>query len=465
MSGTATQAAGDGGAGKSRFLLEAHYYEGGSRSAILAGSSVRPGWVPPPDYVGLRNEMDLAPGDAVVEFARFLFEKRRVTWIGVFHRAIDKVLGDRQNHAGAGLWLLDTDVVDAANLLHGLRQFARKVADGEMETVLNQAMAFAGDKYLPKYILPSRSLPDAFGGWPYNAMPETELFLAPGKQAAEAWDAAAEQILRMSNFPARSPSLSRALILVPASAARDAGPAARKGLTPVGKGFASELLAYLPEATAQIVEENRRSAEELRVLANRLLEQDVAVKGSLETGERLQSRVRELEEQIEENDILKKLDAMGTSLRDLQEKARNAEPNLRNIQQDLASIRTALNRLPASPSVSGTRAVGEMNEERRPDPRPPGGERLEIPLLALIIFGVATLLLLFWLYSSVTGGLNREAVAPLAIPAPSELKAVVEPEEPPPSTGIEAEPGNALAPAVPENTEARLEDDPVPAPR
>jgi len=94
---------------------------------------------------------------------------------------------------------------------------------------------------------------------------------------------------------------------------------------------------------------------------------------------------------------------------------------------------------------------------------------LEIPLLALIIFGVATLLVLFWLYSKVTEDGNGMAVAPLNIPGPSE-PTIVHQEEISPSTGIGADPipnpvGNSIAQAVPENTEAQLEEGPVPAPR
>src|SRR4051812_42860579 len=147
-------------------LLEAHYFHAGLHTKPLGSDFARPEWAPPSDYAGFRNELPLERGDAAVEFARYAYRGHRVTWLGVFHRSVDQVFGDRQNYAGAGVWILEADVVHAGNLLASLDQFAQEVAAGKIETICRDADNFLVAPYLPAYLRPSANLPGPLAGWP-----------------------------------------------------------------------------------------------------------------------------------------------------------------------------------------------------------------------------------------------------------------------------------------------------------
>jgi hypothetical protein len=333
------RSAGDGGRDVDRpFALEAHYYEGGLRVRPLDTKSARPAWAPPPEYVGFRNEFTLEPNESVVEFARFAFQQRRITWLGVFNRAADQVFGDRQNHAGVGVWLLDSHIIDAGKLLSGLRQFATAVAEGKLDSFITQADRFGSKEYLPSYIRSDHRLPAALAGWPYSSsqMPDTSLFLATGDTQGEAWDSAAEQILRMSVLPSPKSASSRALIHVRAASVSGTQDQRQSKLVPVKRGLLEELLSSLPKAIGDFAAEHDAMSNRVEELTRLLREKETSLSDERQETQRLRERSTQLEQDVADSDILKRLGALDRRLAVIDERTSTISAALRNVRSDIA---------------------------------------------------------------------------------------------------------------------------------
>jgi hypothetical protein len=243
-------------------FLEAHHYQGGLRITPL-GVSARPAWAPPGERVGFRDEFPLAAGDWAVEFYRLLHEGRRVTWIGLFKRSVDLSFGDRSNHAGVGLWLVDQHLAEAETLLNALATFA-----GPIETEIGnsayaaQAQDFVS-KFLPGYLVASDRLPEPLSGWPHlppeQALTQTYVAARGDRGFAEA----AAQVAAASFLPGPSEVHSRAVILV--TDRPDAiSPELRVKPERVRTDIIPALLRRLPEAMDQA---NGRAASMSREIA------------------------------------------------------------------------------------------------------------------------------------------------------------------------------------------------------
>jgi hypothetical protein len=317
-----SRAAPAGGTSSPPFMIEAHYYEGGLRVTPVAVAS-RPEWVPTADLVGFRGEFPIGPDEPVVEFARYAVQNRHVTWIGVFHKSVDRVFGDRHNNAGIGIWLAEGIVVAPRLLLEGLRQFSRALARGEVEAALDHAAKFAGEEYLPKYLSDARSFPPAFGGWGYSAsaMPETALFLARGKDADEAWIRAADQLLRMSVLPDPVGNRARTLILVTTAALADERASM---LNLVKPDPVAELLSRLPEATASVAQDNAGLRREVERLAATLAQVETERTEALSARAAAEQRLAEMEAPLDEDELLRRLPA-------IEEKLERMETDMRGI--------------------------------------------------------------------------------------------------------------------------------------
>jgi hypothetical protein len=96
--------------------LEVLYFAAGLRSIVLsenpgsahASSGARPAGLPEIERIGLDNDVELKPGDWVVDFSRFEMLQRDsiargVCWLGIYTHAVDTV-GDRGNFLGIGVW-------------------------------------------------------------------------------------------------------------------------------------------------------------------------------------------------------------------------------------------------------------------------------------------------------------------------------------------------------------------------
>ena len=245
--------------GAARFALEAHYYSGGLHIRPIGADQPSPPWVPSPAdrYVGFRNEFSLIAGDAVVEVARYDYHGNSVTWVAVYRKSVDEVFGDRGNHAGVGVWLNGALITDAYLLLEGLNALAEGLVSGSPEAIEADAAAFAGAKYLPKYLDLAAHLPDGLSGWRYSPtnICHTEMFYAGATTQKESWGLAAEQIYRVSLLPAPSPTQCRAIILVPAPETFATGRSFSKML-PLNRTSLAEVTRFFPGAIHELSLQN-----------------------------------------------------------------------------------------------------------------------------------------------------------------------------------------------------------------
>lgn len=318
-------------ASKTAFAVEAHYYSGGLRERLLGTQGGRPDWIPPAKYVGFKNELALANGDHVVEFARFLVDSRKVTWVGTFKRAVDAVYGDRQNHSGVGVWLLGHDVVHAQALLTSLRVFAD--TDPQDPSLDADAERFLGE-YLSGYLQPSPDHPAALSGWPFAAsrFTETAIYMASDEDDAAAWGMAADQVLRATLLPPPSPAHSRALILVRPGKAEP-----EQGWSPLERGtLVGELARALPRAFESAQDEVRAAMAQVQaaIELGRLREAELAQ--AAESRARLEQQVADLTQQADR--LRSDLQASDPD----RERARLHEA-VRDLSQQVTGLKTALN--------------------------------------------------------------------------------------------------------------------------
>ena len=197
-------------------FLEAHYYSGGLRHYPVGATVQRPDWAPPADLVGFRDEFPLAVGDLIVEFQRRQYRDQLVTWVGVYVRSVDEKLGERENHAGLGLWLLEASIVDARSVLDALTLMAGKFSKAfDTQGLSNQARKFLGGDYLPNYIQPARGFLPAFAGAAFTTaeLPRTSFYQVAGPLVPSNLHLAADQLSLLMFSPGLS-STMRALILV-----------------------------------------------------------------------------------------------------------------------------------------------------------------------------------------------------------------------------------------------------------
>lgn len=121
---------------KPRWLLEAHYYDGGLRTSHLSVGT-RPEWCPPPEVLetdSLERETDIA-----ICCSRILRGDRDLTWVGVYVSAPDRQHGNRGTHVGVGLWLLDGVVIYQRLLIDFLYKLAALLRGGSsVETLIGQ---------------------------------------------------------------------------------------------------------------------------------------------------------------------------------------------------------------------------------------------------------------------------------------------------------------------------------------
>jgi hypothetical protein len=346
------------------YLLEAHFYSGGLRIRPLGAMVDRPKWAPnPPDnFVGFRDEFALREGDVVVEFSRFLFAERKITWIGAYHRSIDQVFGDRRNHAGVGVWLLDRAVRQPAALLHGLRLLAEAVAAKGVESVLRDADVFSSEEYLPNYIEPLGKLPPQLGGWPFsdNPYPDTALYYVDESVGRTAWDLVSEHLIRFSVLPAPAGTVSRALTLVRAA---QPIPSAAPGETvaPLRRTALAELVGYLPGALVGVAEQNNALYRRMETLTDQQAALERALANEQAIKKRLAEQVTELEMQVAESDILRRLAAIDGSLDTIGHYVRRHDEDLAALVREVRDIRTG------APAAGGHHRFG-----RRTGPLIPG---------------------------------------------------------------------------------------------
>ncbi len=136
-------------------LLEVLYFAGGIRSKFY-GAVTRPDWVPPPEQVGLQNDVYLAPGQFAIDISRFRYadeiaREGAAHWFGVYGYAKD-LYGDRGNFCGVGLWVPGVSLPDTENLYDMLLKLVSTLQNGgltenglsaEFDGLANRALSFS----------------------------------------------------------------------------------------------------------------------------------------------------------------------------------------------------------------------------------------------------------------------------------------------------------------------------------
>lgn len=146
-----------------RPFLEYHFYKGGLRTEIVANDVVRPIWAPPTDWVGLNDEIALLDDDFVVEISKFSFNDSLSAWVGVYQNSPDKLYGDRNNHAGIGVWLPSLCPTDPALLIDGLLALLQILKIDDDIDFKQKSKSFLND-YLMGYLSSYDAMPFPISG-------------------------------------------------------------------------------------------------------------------------------------------------------------------------------------------------------------------------------------------------------------------------------------------------------------
>lgn len=198
-------------------LVEAHSYAGGLRHTPFSRNGRRPDWVPPADSVGWRDEFELDSNDTVIEFSQRKHNDDEVTWLAVYKRSIDARFGDRNNHAGIGVWLSRVRIADARALLVSLDRFAGALASNPDPSLLTDKIAeFASERFLQSYLVLADQLPRDWRGVTAagSALVDTSLFAVVAPNFDAALPSIVETITRWSLGWDNSGATPRALVRV-----------------------------------------------------------------------------------------------------------------------------------------------------------------------------------------------------------------------------------------------------------
>lgn len=344
-------------------FLETHFYDGGLRFQSLPRDLPRPDWAPAPDRVGFRDEFPLLDGDHVVELSWHRSGASVVTWLGVYRKSVDRTFGDRKNHAGAGLWLRDRQLLDSHGALQGLDQFAEAVASAGTDVT---QLSDGADQFLSDF-MPSR-LADA-GSFPTGLcrMPgpsalsgQQRFFVAHASELDAAWKLAAEQVDALCYLASDGEELSRALILV--STQDPAGREFPRGVPePVAPTSWTTLLKRLPEVCADLAARERSDAARLAALSSERERLAAALGTSEQNGRDLSAKVEALETQIANSETLRAY--------------ARVEKELGETRRTFADLRASLNSLDVRLDRALSRVPSGRSETTRVQSSPPA--RLE----------------------------------------------------------------------------------------
>lgn len=291
-----------------RPFLEYHYYKGGLRTEAVSSNGIRPPWAPPPDWVGFRNEVALQGDEIAIEVVKFASVDMTVSWVGIYRHAPDQIYGDRQNHAGVGVWLPAVFPSEPALLLAGLDSLLSLLQKSEPGEFTDKSTAFLNDYvegYLARYVETSEPLRGLKAA--DSPMLKTVGY-AVDRASPENKDAVADLLFRSFFMTPRDEQASRALILV-------TGIDSVESLTSQGYArhtntrFVAELLAKLPKAfetqgaevfsLQQALRAERVKTDELDSRVNRLTSD---LQTAMESASEFERQCSDLRSSLEGND-------------------------------------------------------------------------------------------------------------------------------------------------------------------
>lgn len=336
-------------------FVEAHYYDGGLRNKYVSFDGNRPTWAPKYDWVGFRDEVRLREADYAIEIVKFAKGDSSVSWVAIYTHAPDAKYGDRNNHAGVGLWMRDQFPLKPNILVDGLRKLLEKQKTSSAEDFESTARKFLVgfvDKCISSY---ARLAAPLNGLVPATDQAySTANFFVPDDQ--DAGSSITDLFWRAFFYLPVSEDVSRLLIHV-------SGAEASPGFTAHQRSdFTTDLVTQLPAAfsdQAKLIGVLSGECEELREQQAKLdqnIDQLQTDKAGLEA--ELHASKRQYEDfkrSIEQNDELKRFSVLHDGLTAIQGKADEIIRQMPQMQRAIANeVREETRKAMASRSAPST---------------------------------------------------------------------------------------------------------------
>ena len=385
-------------------FLEYHYYRGGLRTEYVALSGARPSWAPPAEWVGFRDVFSLAGSDLVLEVVRFRVSIGIAVWTGVYRHSPDQVYGDRQNHAGIGVWLLNQFPIKTEMLVESLEKLLDLVSESSKDDFLQKSQAYLRD-YLGGYIAPLRRLPPPIDGM---RLASNEVLTTTSFQIArhiDGWTRRLEDLLYRIFFLApKSGDSDRALILLTGPNDREPGTRSNGIEEYTKESFASELLAAMPsafksqsQAVADLQKKIETNGSTISELDGRVDQLQHALTSERARVGAIQAQYDELKASLSEDDERRRFSVLHEAITSLHSQIATVNREISTSKRELMSeIRRDLHKALSSLAARAPNQPGkpEYGEPRGDSPRQQKSEawQLDYIKLAAIILLVAGLL-------------------------------------------------------------------------
>jgi hypothetical protein len=323
-------------------FIEYHYYKGGLRTEFVTSGHDRPTWAPPPDWVGFRSEFVLQDSDLVIELVKFNTSSSVVSWIGLYRHSPDQVFGDRQNHIGIGVWLLDSFPSAPYELIEGLRKLLELFPSNSTENFSATVGHFLSE-YVQEYVADLQPLPPPLNGMRLANNQVLTTFQYQIRPEAENWQKRLNDLFfRLYFLYPEGREENRALIYIPfTSVAKGPGISGSEEfkkerfifdfLPKVPVAFSSQANAIL-ELEKQIVAD-RLSLGQLRSQTSEL-ETDLA--HERERGNSVERQYNELKQSLDENDEIKRFTILNEGISYLKSQIHSFEREMQSLRRNVS---------------------------------------------------------------------------------------------------------------------------------
>jgi hypothetical protein len=327
--------------GEQSAFIEYHYYKGGLRTEFVTSGHGRPTWAPPPDWVGFRSEFVLQDSDLVIELVKFNNSSSVVSWIGLYRHSADQVFGDRQNHMGIGVWLLDRFPSAPYELIEGLRKLLELFPSNSTEEFSATVGHFLSE-YVQQYVADLQQLPPPLNGMRLANNQVLTTFQYQIQPEAENWKKRLNDLFfRLYFLYPEGREENRALIYIPfTSVAKGPGISGSEEfkkerfifdfLPKVPVAFSSQANAIL-ELEKQIASD-RLSLGQLRSQASEL-EMDLA--HERERGNSVERQYNELKQSLAENDEMKRFSILNEGISYLKSQNLSLEREMQGLRRNV----------------------------------------------------------------------------------------------------------------------------------
>lgn len=382
-------------------FLEYHHYSGGLRADAFSLSGQRPNWAPPHDWVGFRDEFALTAEDRVIEVVKFASDNGPITWLGLYHAAPDKVYGDRKNHAGFGVWLLNGYPKEASLIVDALQRLLDVARDDDQERLSTSAQNFLG-KYLETYVDEYESLPRPFGGL---ALAKNQVASTLSRRINVEDDGFEERlddlIVRLFFYlPESDADKSRALILLtgrqtqssiaePENALGKLAPDLLKQI-PIAMRAQSQSIAGLQQQLAH----DREALDELDRTRDRLESELLETRRRANDAE---TQLRDLQASLQEDDERRRFSLLQAGIADVNNSVADLKAKLGSLRQDIVcDLRRDIRPAPSSPPTNEFRERHVTQTPVQRSASTPGSYDSNLWIIVAVVFSVLIIGALGW---------------------------------------------------------------------